>query len=113
MGSLARKPHKLTVSYSPKAQASLDEIWDWNARHYGRDHAQRYIEFLQVETDKLVSAYLRGRRVPTRTEYRYITIKRRTRGYGHVAVYEIIGDAVEILDYFHTAQDWQNKLAEE
>jgi len=110
---MARKPPKLTVAYSPEAHTSLDEIWDWNARRYGRDHATRYIEFLQNETDKLDTDYLRGRRVPTRPEYRYITIKRRQPGYGHVAIDEIVGDTVKILDYFHTAQNWQAKLAEE
>ena len=33
--------------------------------------------------------------------------------HGHIAVYRVDADAVSILHVFHTAQDWQAKLAEE
>jgi plasmid stabilization system protein ParE len=44
---------------------------------------------------------------------RYIRIGRRKRGHGHIAVYRVDEDAVRVLHIFHTAQDWQTKLAAE
>jgi hypothetical protein len=41
----------------------------------------------------------------------YIVIQRSKRGHGHVAIYEIIDNKVNVIDYYHTAQDWQSKLA--
>jgi hypothetical protein len=40
-------------------------------------------------------------------------IRRHRKGHGHVAVYELIGDVIHVLNFYHTAQDWQNKLADE
>lgn len=42
---------------------SLDQIWLWNAKQYGRDNAQAYIDFRDAETDKLSTEYERGRPV--------------------------------------------------
>lgn len=41
MGRMARKPDKLTVSYTPKAEATLDDNWEWNAHQFDRDHVMR------------------------------------------------------------------------
>src|SRR5579862_1263509 len=102
---MARRPQKLTVIYSTKAQLALNEIWNWNAREYGPNHADRYIRFLESETDKLATSPGKGRPVPGRPKYSYLTIKRRPRGYGHIAVYEVVTNTVEILNYYHTSQD--------
>jgi plasmid stabilization system protein ParE len=91
----------------------LDEIGDWNARTYGPDHAHRYITFLTIETAKLSALYFTGRPVPTRPKLSYVTIRKRRRGHGHIAVYQLIGDVVYVLTYYHTAQNWQAKLREE
>ena len=110
---MAAEPRKLSVSLSNRALASLEEIWEWNAKTYSVEHADRYIEFLRTQTQDLATTYAVGRPVPTRPSYRYATIRRRRRkGHGHVVVYEIIGDSVYVLNYFHTAQDWQNTLRE-
>jgi plasmid stabilization system protein ParE len=36
---MAGESRNLTVSLSPAAQLALDEIWEWNARHYSVEHA--------------------------------------------------------------------------
>jgi len=110
---MAEKAHELTVSLSLNAQTTLDQIWVWNAEHYGVDHADRYMAFLQAATDKLATEYRSGKPVPTRPAFSYIVIRRRRKGHGHLAVYEVVGDVVHVLDYFHTAQDWQTRIAEE
>jgi plasmid stabilization system protein ParE len=54
-----------------------------------------------------------GRPISARPELRYLPIKFKNRGHGHVAVYSVDQHAVSILHVFHTAQDWQNRLAAE
>jgi plasmid stabilization system protein ParE len=102
----------MIVDYTPEALIDLNVIWDWNAQKYGNVHADAYIEFLRRETDRLDTEYGRGRIVGAISTLRYRLIRRRKKGYGHVVVYEVkAGVLVRILRYFHTAQDWQTKLA--
>jgi plasmid stabilization system protein ParE len=110
---MAGEHRNLTVVLSPAALRTLDEIWEWNASQYGVDHAGRYIEFVLARTNQLDTIHGVGRPVPTQPRMRYIIIRRRRKGHGHLAVYEVVGDEVRVLNYFHTAQDWQTKLAEE
>ena len=109
---MARSPRKLTVIISGAAHASLDEIWLWNAKKYGRDHAKDYIEFLDAETAKLSTEYESGKPVSSIPGVQYIVIKRSRRGHGHIAVYEVVGEEIHVIDYLHTAQDWERKLTE-
>ena len=109
---MARKPPKLKVQFSPRARNSLYEIWEWNASTYDADHADAYIAFLEESTNELATEYLTGNVVSVAPELRYIVIRRRTRGHGHVAIYKIVADTfVNVLNFYHTSQDWQGKLA--
>ena len=110
---MARESRNLTVSLSQPALRALDEIWDWNVQNYGLAHADKYIAFLLTETNKLSTRFFAGRAVPTVPRLSYIVIRRRRRGHGHLAVYELIGDGITVLNFYHTAQDWQAKLSEE
>jgi plasmid stabilization system protein ParE len=110
---MAAQARKLTLVYSTDALHTLDAIWVWNAEHYSVDHAEKYIEFLLVQTEKLASDYLSGRAVPNRPDLQFIVIRRRRKGHGHVAVYEVVADVVHILQFFHTAQDWPNKIKQD
>lgn len=89
---MARFPSKLTLLYTPESLEDLAEIWQWNAEQKGEPHANRYVTFLRAQTEKLANIENAGRPVATRDGYRYVTIRRRTRGYGHVAIFEIDGD---------------------
>ena len=101
----------MIVDYTPQALANLDEIWDWNAEQYGRVHANSYVEFLQRRTDRLSTDHAHGKPVPTNSKLYYRVIQRKKKRYGHIVVYEVNDDdVVRVLRYFHTAQDWQNKL---
>jgi addiction module RelE/StbE family toxin len=106
---MARKPPRLTVDITPNARRDLHSIWDYNCDTYDVDHADRYMDFLADQTKKLRTEYLQGKSVPTRPDYRYRSI-RKGRGHGYVLVYQVVNDAVEVIHYFHTAQDWQGKL---
>src|SRR5579863_7129120 len=111
MGS--EKPPALTVVYAAKALKELDEIWDWNNKHYSSDHADEYIEFLERYIDALSTDHRRGKQVSVRPALTYILIRRKSKGHGHIAVYSVDEARVNVLHVFHTAQDWQAKLKEE
>jgi len=103
----------LTVVYAAKALKELDEIWDWNRRHYSSDHADQYIEFLQRHIDALCTDHRHGKQVGSRPDLSYILIRRKSKGHGHLAVYSADETQVNVLHVFHSAQDWQNKLLDE
>jgi plasmid stabilization system protein ParE len=107
MASGSHEP--LTLDYTPDALSDLNEIWDWNASQYSNLHVDRYIEFLQKQTDRLRSNFP-GNPVPTRPDFKYLTIRRRSKGHGHVVVYEVMGNRIRILRYFHTSQNWRDKM---
>lgn len=75
----------------------------------GIPHANQYLEFLLAETENLGTEGLQGRHVPDRPNYRYIAIRRRAKGHGHVVVYQVSGNDIIVLDYFLTSQEWTAK----
>lgn len=103
----------LKIVYSVTALGDLDGIWDWNAKTHGLDHAASYVEFLEQQINTLGSNSQKGHVVSNRPDLRYLLIRRRNRGHGHLAVYSVGDDAINVLHIFHTAQDWHNKLMEE
>jgi plasmid stabilization system protein ParE len=107
------KKQQVKVNITVEARLDLQEIWHWNASDGGVRHADSYLAFLHTHIYGLSKNHTKGRPVSTRPDFRYIIMKRRARGHGHVAIYEIIGGAVSILHVYHTAQDWQTKVAEE
>jgi plasmid stabilization system protein ParE len=110
---MAEKPRKVTLSFLPAAQTALRRIWNWNANRYGENHADRYIAFLIATTEKLVDDPSVGKPISKVPTMHYITIRRSRKGHGHVAVYEIVDGVIQVVDFFHTAQDWQSKLIDE
>ena len=100
---------RLSVVISPKARRDLSQIWQYNSDAYDDDHADAYVEYLLSETAKLETRYLLGKPVPSRRDLRFRIIRKGS-GHGHYVVYRILTDNVEVLHYFHTAQDWRRGL---
>jgi plasmid stabilization system protein ParE len=107
---MAGDARNLTVSLAPAARLTLLEIWRWNAEKYSTDHADRYVDFLSRETQKLATNFFFGKGVPNQPRLSYALFRRRKRGHGHIAVYELVGDTILVLDFYHTAQDWQSRV---
>jgi plasmid stabilization system protein ParE len=107
---MASRKRRLKVIVSPIAREDIADIWRWNAATYNVSHADRYIELLTQAIYNLDKDHGRGRIVTHRPELRYIVIRRRPRGHGHIAVYTVDDDSVNVLHLFHTAQDWQSKI---
>jgi len=99
--------------YTVQALQDLDEVAAWNSERYGPDHAAHYITMLRRQIGDLGESYPRGTAVPSRPDLRYVRLGKRQSGHGHIAVYRIGNDAVVVLHVFHTAQDWQARLAEQ
>jgi len=39
-----------------------------------------------------------------------LELERRTRGHGHLVIYLVTANTVEILAFLHARQDWQGKI---
>lgn len=103
---MARSSRELTPEYTSDALRDLDAIWDWNAERYGVDHANAYLARLRQGVLQLTLSPDLGVPVPGRDDYRYKLLKRRRKGHGHLVVYLIDGNALRVLRFFHTAQNW-------
>ena len=107
---MAPPEQTLTVVLSLTAVDELHGIWEWNAIYYSPQHADTYIRFLRDRIDELAACYGLGKVVRDRPELRYVIIRRKPNGHGHIAVYRVTSQAVEVLHIFHTAQNWQTRL---
>jgi plasmid stabilization system protein ParE len=110
---MAAQQSPLAVIRSPSAIDELHAIWLWNVQRYGVDHADDYLRFLNDGIEDLSRSYARGKMIRTRPDLHYRLIKRRAGGHGHVVVYSFNDQQVFVLHIFHSAQDWQQKLADE
>jgi plasmid stabilization system protein ParE len=110
---MASPEFRLTVVLSPAAVNELADIWRWNAERYSPSHADDYVAFLKNAIYRLDSFHDQGTVVSIRPNLRYILIRRRANGHGHVAVYSFDTVHVNVLHVFHTAQNWQSILAQE
>ena len=109
----SKKAKTLAVVYAADALKELDAIWDWNEKTYGREHAAKYVGFLDLLIETLSTDHHKGIAISSHPELRYFPLKFSSRGHGHVAVYSIDQQSVNLLHIFHTAQDWQARLAAE
>ena len=107
---MAPSERTLNVLLSPTAVEELHRIWEWNADYYSPQHADTYIRYLRDRIDELAVCHALGRVVPDRPELRHVIIRRKPKGHGHIAVYRVSSQAVEVLHIFHSAQNWQTRV---
>ncbi len=101
----------MTVILSPTAVGELYAIWEWNAEHYSPSHADAYVGYLKHRIGHLAKMHAKGKPVSIRPDLRYILVRRKSKGHGHLVVYRVQGQEVHVLHIFHTSQDWQAALA--
>ena len=102
----------MRIIITPTVADELEEIWLWNAKHYDELHADKYLAFLNNGIDSLVSFHPRGIRLKKQSVLQYFVLQRKAFGHGHVVVYQVIASDIVIKHVFHTAEDWQSKIAE-
>jgi toxin ParE1/3/4 len=90
---------------SRRAEADLDEIWDFSANTWGRDQANRYVEVLRDDMRRLASDPSRGRTVTfgRGTYHRY-------KSGSHVIFYRAIARGVRIVRILHESMDHKRHL---
>ena len=110
---MAARSRQRQVSLSTAALETLREIWLWNADRYGQRRADGYLKFLEAVIDTLARPETNGRPISGRPDLRYLLIRRRSGGHGHLAVFQVVGNDVIVLRLFHTAQDWHATLADD
>lgn len=103
----------MRIELSDIAQVELLEIWNYNAERYGLRHADEYEAFLTDGIAVLADDPEIGTPIEGFPNRRALTIRRRPRGHGHVAVYRIESETVRVLHVFHTAQDARGRMERE
>lgn len=58
---MAARSRQRDVNLSTAALEALREIWRWNADHYGPDHADGYVEYLNSALGALARPEIAGR----------------------------------------------------
>ncbi len=107
---MAARSVKMTVVVAPAVVNELYAIWTWNAERYGSRHADAYLRFLERSTSDLAFRFAQGTPLGQRNDWRYILLRRKANGHGHLAVYYYDERVIHVLHVFHTAQDWPSQL---
>jgi len=94
------------LSFSPRAAADLDGIWDYSAENWGPAQADRYIDELRDTCRALASGQKRGRDVSARPGYWKYPCG------AHVIYFRDPGETLEIIRILHGAQDVERNLHE-
>jgi len=107
--------NRLAIAYARATRSEFDQIWEYNERKYGCEHAAAYIEYLQDGIESLATKYADGRKVEGFPHIQGLTLRRSSRGHGHVVIYRVDHEAktVRILHVYHSRQDIYGRLARE
>lgn len=103
----------MRIALSVTARVELLEIWNYNAESHNIDHADDYEAFLIAGIASLATRPEAGMPIDGFPDRRALTMKRKPRGHGHVAIYRVGTDTIRILHVFHTAQDIQGRMEQE
>ncbi|MCG9895733.1 MAG: hypothetical protein MH204_09680 [Fimbriimonadaceae bacterium] len=107
---MAGEAQRLNLVYSREARLRLTEIWTRNALDRGTAHADLYLGFLQDSLAELTKDPHRAMPVPRSPRHLFVRLRMPgTRGHFHLAVLETKGDTLRVIDFHHTAQDWERR----
>ncbi len=89
----------------PRAQADLDEIWDYSANLWGIEQANRYARDLRSGVESVACDPLRGRSCNAIRPgyYRYSVSS-------HVIFYRLTSAGIEIVRVLHQRMDFRRHL---
>ncbi len=90
---------------SPRAQADIDDIWNYTVKRWSVDQAERYLRLIQAEIGNLASDPLRGRACDeVRLGYR--------RGYAgsHVIFHRVEDHRIDVVRILHRRMDFERHL---
>ena len=90
---------------SPRAQADIDEIWDYTADRWNEDQAERYTQDLR----RVIEAVARDPRKGRSCDH----IRRGYRKYlvgAHVLFFRAVADRIEVVRVLHQRMDFEQHL---
>jgi toxin ParE1/3/4 len=90
---------------SPRAQADIDEIWDYTADRWNDDQAERYTKDLQRAIDTLARNPRKGRPCDQlRPGYRKFSVG------AHVVFFRVVAHGIEVVRVLHQRMDFEQHL---
>lgn len=90
---------------SPRAQADIEEIWDYTETRWGRDQAEIYVRQIKTAIENLAADPNRGRPCDdVRAGYRKYPVG------SHVLFYRVRPDGVDIVRVLHGRMDFERWL---
>jgi toxin ParE1/3/4 len=90
---------------SPRAQADIDEIWDYTAERWDVEQAERYSRELQLAIETVASDPQRGRRCDQiRPGYRKYPAG------AHVIFFRIVSNGIDVVRVLHQRMDFERHL---
>ena len=86
---------------SPAAQADLNEIWDYSARNWGREQADRYVLHIREACKALADARRQGRAIDDiRPGYRKLAVQ------SHFLFYRVTdAGLIDVVRILHQRMD--------
>lgn len=90
---------------SPRAQADIDEIWEYSADRWDINQANRYIAQIRKAVEAIASDPRRGRSCDEiRQGYRRFSAG------SHVLFFRIVADQVDVVRVLHQSMDFGRHL---
>jgi toxin ParE1/3/4 len=90
---------------SPRAQADIDEIWDFSAEHWGEEQTERYLRELWRGIAFVAKNPRHGRACDDiRTGYFKHAVG------SHVLFYRLTPDGIDVVRIVHQRMDFQRHL---
>lgn len=91
---------------SPAAQVDVNEIWDYSARNWGEEQAERYISGIRDACDALANGSRQGRAIDDiRPGYRRLAVA------SHFLFYRITdAGMIDIIRILHQRMDAASRL---
>ena len=90
---------------SPRAQADLDDIWDYTAERWGLDQAETYTRRLWKSIQALADTPSLGRECDeARAGYRQYPSG------SHILFYRLMKDHIEVVRILHERMDYERHI---
>ncbi len=94
------------VVFTPRARADLDDIWEYTARRWGIDQAERYLRRIAEAAELIAETPGRGRNCDyVREGYRKYPVGL------HVLFYREMSGSVDVVRILHQQMDFDRHLS--
>lgn len=87
------------VTYSPKAQQDISDIWDYTAETWGVEQADRYVDGIDDASTLLANGKRQGREVDIRAGYLKYAVGK------HFVFFRAVDTGIEVIRILHQSMD--------